>query len=169
MRPLFPRWQHVTPRNAPVQTGVSPRDRRWAAATHLSALVLAAVGMLLLGRPVIWATAGVWLAPAAMALYVRHDGTFARHHAREALGFAILIALAGPLLGAGLTLTTTMTWGVVLVPALLLGVLLLAANWFVLSLYGAAEAARGALFSYPFVPAALRNLAGRLSRSPHPG
>jgi hypothetical protein len=159
VRPIIPRWQHIEPRQARARPGVAAADQRFAC--YLISFPLAALVILVVGRPVIWTAAVLPFGPFMLLLASRWRGTFAQEHAGEALAWTASLAVVGLGIGLSLTLIGLWIWGVVLLPVPLLGVLLLVANWIVLSLYGAAWAARQGGFSYPLTIPAFRGMVQR--------
>ena len=138
--------------NAIVQHGdVSQTDRQWAAAAHLSALVLALLTS---------STAGFagMLAAGIIYLSKRDDSAFIAAHAREAFNFnlsmfiyaAVACAIAVVLVGA--TLLTLGIGAIVTLPAglLLLAVLVvIALMWLVCSVIAVLRAWNGEAYRYP--------------------
>ena len=131
--------------NAIVQHGdVSQTDRQWAAAAHLSALVLALLTS--------W-TAGFagMLAAGIIYLSKRDDSAFIAAHAREAFNFNLsmfLYACAVCVAGFLLLGATVLTLGIGLIVALpLWGILALV--WIVCTLVAAFKAYDGQPYRYP--------------------
>ncbi|MCW5581397.1 MAG: DUF4870 domain-containing protein [Luteimonas sp.] len=138
--------------NASVHHGdVSQADRQWAAAAHLSALVLALLTS--------W-TAGFagMLAAGVVYLSKRDDSAFIAAHAREAFNFNLsmfLYACAVCAAGALLLGATVLTLGlglIVTLPAglaLLVAVAAIAVTWLVCSIVATVKAWNGEHYRYP--------------------
>ena len=124
--------------NAIVQHGdVSQTDRQWAAAAHLSALVLALLTS--------W-TAGFagMLAAGIIYLSKRDDSAFIAAHAREAFNFNLSMFLYSALL----TVLVIFTLGIGIIVALpMWGILALL--WIVCTLVAAFKAYDGQPYRYP--------------------
>jgi uncharacterized Tic20 family protein len=130
----------------------STSERRWAAAAHVAAVVLALCTSWLAG------VAGM-LGAGIVYLAKRDDSPFAAEHAREAFNFnlsmfiytlvacAIGIALVGAtVLTLGLGLLLTLPAGI----ALLLAIAVVAVVWLVCSVIAAIKAWNGEPYRYPF-------------------
>jgi uncharacterized Tic20 family protein len=130
----------------------STSERRWAAAAHVAAVVLALCTSWLAG------IAGM-LGAGIVYLAKRDDSPFAAQHAREAFNFnlsmfiytlvacAIGIALVGAtVLTLGLGLLLTLPAGI----ALLLAIAVVAVVWLVCSVIAALKAWNGEPYRYPF-------------------
>ena len=130
----------------------STGERRWAAAAHVAAVVLALCTSWLAG------VAGM-LGAGIVYLAKRDDSPFAAEHAREAFNFnlsmfiytlvacAIGIALVGAtVLTLGLGLLLTLPAGI----ALLLAIAVVAVVWLVCSVIAAIKAWNGEPYRYPF-------------------
>ncbi len=138
--------------NAIVQhADVSQTDRQWAAAAHLSALVLALLTS--------W-TAGFagMLAAGVVYLSKRDDSAFVAAHAREAFNFNLsmfLYACAVCVAGFLLLGATVLTLGLGLIVTLPAGLALLAAiaaiavMWLVCSIVATIKAWNGEDYRYP--------------------
>jgi uncharacterized Tic20 family protein len=130
----------------------STSERRWAAAAHVAAVVLALCTSWLAG------IAGM-LGAGIVYLAKRDDSPFAAQHAREAFNFnlsmfiytlvacAIGIALVGAtVLTLGLGLLLTLPAGI----ALLLAIAVVAVVWLVCGVIAAIKAWNGEPYRYPF-------------------
>ncbi len=129
----------------------SVSDRQWAAAAHLSALLLALVTSWLAGA------AGV-VGAGAVYLLKRDASPFVADHAREALNFnlsMLLYALAAVVAAFVLVGATVLTLGIGLIltaPAgivLLLVAAVIAVTWLVCSLVATVKAWNGEPYRYP--------------------
>ncbi len=118
---------------------------------HLSSLPVAGVGMLLVGRPVIWLAATLPFGPLLVLVLARQASPGVRKHATEALNFSLTIALAALGVGAGLSLVGRAEWSMLVLPVLVLLVLVVFVNWLVLLTLAAIEAGRGVSFAYPAI------------------
>lgn len=127
-------------------------ERQWAAAAHLSALVLALLTSWIAG------IAGV-LGAGAVYMLKRDDSAFVAEHAREALNFNLsMLIYAAAAVAAGVVLVgaTVLTLGLGLVLTLPAGIALalvvaaIALLWLVCSLIAAAKAWNGERYRYPF-------------------
>lgn len=128
-----------------------PPVERWiAAATHLSALVVAAVVAVAVGRPVWWALLAAPVGPAAVAVAVRGRHRFTRHHASEAVRFGLSVAVYAVGVGVGFAVTSRYPALAALFPVLLLAVFLLVVNWGIFTVLASVRAAGGRNFEYPF-------------------
>ena len=124
--------------NAIVHHGdVSQADRQWAAAAHLSALVLALLTS--------W-TAGFagMLAAGVVYLSKRDDSAFAAAHAREAFNFNLSMFIYAAIA----VLLVIFTLGIGLIVALPMW-LVLALVWIVCTLLAAFKAYDGQAYRYP--------------------
>ncbi|HST45158.1 MAG TPA: DUF4870 domain-containing protein [Luteimonas sp.] len=127
-------------------------ERQWAAAAHLSALLLALLTSWIAG------IAGVLGAGTVYALK-RDQSAFVAEHAREALNFNLsMLVYAAAAVAAGVVLVgaTVMTLGLGLVLTLPAGIALalvvaaIALLWLVCSIVATAKAWNGELYRYPF-------------------
>lgn len=151
----MPRWWE---RADLLRSGARPVGRRLeiseqvlGVVAHLSSLPVAGLGMLLVGRPVIWLAAVLPLGPLLVLVLGRQAPRGVRTHATEALNFSLTIALAALGVGAGLSLVGRTGWSMLVLPVLVLLVLVVFVNWLVLLTLGAVEAGRGVPFSYPAI------------------
>ena len=138
--------------NAIVQHGdVSQTDRQWAAAAHVSALVLALLTS--------W-TAGFagMLAAGIVYLSRRDDSAFIAAHAREAFNFNLSMFLYACAVGVAAFLllgATVLTLGIGLIVTLPAGLVLLVAMaaiavmWLVCSIVATMKALNGEDYRYP--------------------
>ena len=115
----------------------SQSDRQWAAAAHVSALVLALLTT--------WA-AGIAGAVAAFAVWmmVRDKSTFAAEHAREALNFNISMFIYAAIA----VILVIFTLGIGIIVALPVWIVL-GLMWLVCSLIAAFKAYDGQTYRYP--------------------
>lgn len=116
---------------------------------HLAGLPLLGIGVLLVGRPVVWLALAMPFGPLLVRALAGRTRSWIAHHATEALNFsltmaALVVVTSGGLSVAGRTAVTTF-----LIPLLLLVLLLLLVNWLTLMTVGAIEAGRGVAFRYP--------------------
>lgn len=118
---------------------------------HLSSLPVAGVGMLLVGRPVIWLAAALPLGPLLVLVLGRQAPRGVQAQATEALNFSLTIALAALGAGVGLSLVGRTEWSLLVLPVLVLLVLVVFVNWLVLLTLAAIEAGRGVAFAYPAI------------------
>lgn len=126
-------------------------ERQWAAAAHLSALLLALLTSWLVG------VAGV-VAAGVVYLLKRDDSAFVAAHAAEAINFnlsMLVYAAVALAIGIGLFGFTVLTLGlgaIVAVPAALLLLLVLGAIallWLVCGIVATVKAWNGEQFRYP--------------------
>lgn len=126
-------------------------ERQWAAAAHLSALLLALLTSWLVG------VAGV-VAAGAVYLLKRDGSAFVAAHAAEALNFnlsMLIYAAAALAIGVALVGVTVLTLGlgvILTVPAalvLLLALGAIALLWLVCSIVATVKAWNGEEFRYP--------------------
>lgn len=126
-------------------------ERQWAAAAHLTALVLALLTSWLVG------VAGV-VGAGIVYLIKRDDSTFVAAHAREAVNFNLsMLIYAGLALAAGIALVgaTVLTLGlgaILTVPAGIVLLLLIAAIallWLICSIVATIKAWNGEPYRYP--------------------
>lgn len=115
----------------------SQSDRQWAAASHVSALLLALLTS--------WA-AGIAGAVAALVVWmlVRDRSAFAAEHAREALNFNLSMFLYA----AVLVVLVIFTFGIALLVALPVWIVL-GLVWLVCSLIATVKAYDGQSYRYP--------------------
>lgn len=118
---------------------------------HVSSLPVIGVGMLLVGRPVIWLAAALPLGPLLVRWLGRSAPRWVRTQATEAVNFSLTIALAALGIGAALSLVGRAEWSLLLLPVLVLAALLVFVNWLVLLTLAAIEAGRGVWFAYPAI------------------
>lgn len=126
-------------------------ERQWAAAAHLSALLLAILTSWLVG------VAGV-VAAGTIYLLKRGDSAFVAAHAAEALNFnlsMLIYACAAVAIGIALAGATVLTLGlgaILTLPAALVLLLALAAialMWLVYSIIATVKAWNGEAYRYP--------------------
>ncbi|MEZ0471964.1 DUF4870 domain-containing protein [Luteimonas salinilitoris] len=126
-------------------------ERQWAAAAHLTALVLALLTSWLVG------VAGV-VGAGIVYLLKRDDSAFVAEHAREAVNFNLsMLIYAGLALAAGIALVgaTVLTLGlgaILTVPAGIMLLLLMAAIallWLICSIVATIKAWNGEPYRYP--------------------
>ena len=126
-------------------------ERQWAAAAHLSALLLALVTSWLAGA------AGI-VGAGVVYLLKRDSSPFVAEHAREALNFnlsMLLYALVAVAIGVVLVGATVLTLGIGLILTAPAGIVLLlvaaaiAVTWLVCSLLATVKAWNGEPYRYP--------------------
>lgn len=151
----MPRWwergdlRRSQPR--PVGRRLELGEQVFGVVAHLSSLPIIGLGMLLVGRPVIWLAATLPLGPLLVLMLGRRAPREVRIQATEALNFSLTIALAALVIGLGLSLVGRAEWSLLLLPVLLLAVLVVFVNWLVLLTLAAIEAGRGVPFAYPAI------------------
>ncbi|MCD9031491.1 DUF4870 domain-containing protein [Luteimonas sp. Y-2-2-4F] len=130
---------------------VTSGERNWAAAAHLTALVLALLTSWLAGVAGVVGAGAIWLLK-------RDDSPFVAEHAREAVNFnlsMLIYALVACAIAVALVGVTVLTLGLGAILTLPAGLALLAAAgiigllWLVFSVVAAVKAFNGEPYRYP--------------------
>lgn len=122
-----------------------------AVVAHLSSLPVVGLGLVVVGRPLVWLLLTLPIGPLVVRTLASSARPWIHHHATEALNFAITISALVAVVGGGLSVVARTAATTFFVPLLLVLLLLTLANWLTLLVMGAIEAGRGVAFRYPAI------------------